>query len=237
MVKKLKLYDIHTIDGEEYAVLNQRALSIQYLQNLEVQYKESRIPKNYWPLDFKDYKGNISIASKKYCEEYSTNCKDKRYQYTNLYLVGAHSSQKTMLMCAVAKECIKQKLKVKYRLAGDLINDLLKDQGFSYDTTLHAEIKKLKEEYDLICIDDVFDTKKSLYWHSANKDSIISAWYTFIQSCISNNVRLIVTSSVPITKLGEYYGESIYELVSREFKELRFSDTIRAFRQSKVTEN
>lgn len=189
--------------------------------------KQSDIPSYYWNVEFKDYRGENSKEAVNRIIYYASHFDTEKFNHAHLYLYGENSSQKTALAVNVGKEALKKGFKVKFILAGSLIDKLLKVQGFNYHEDLEEELRKLKEN-KIIIIDDIFDPAKSLMWN--NKESaniIISAWDQFLREMVSSKTKLVLTSNVPIEAIETKFGKSMYELIYRNFVALGLFDSIK----------
>lgn len=129
--------------GEVVATID--PVKTQELRKKKYEYflKKSGIPEFYWDIDFNDYKGDKQSESFKKIKYYSENILNKEFKYVHLYLWGIQGTQKTALECNVLKEALKKGLKVKFILAGDLIDLLLKLQGFNYNEVLYEQAEDL----------------------------------------------------------------------------------------------
>lgn len=193
--------------------------------------KKSGIPENYWDISFENYVGDRSLDSKIKCELYAKRCREEKYHNINLYLTGSNSCQKTMILCNIGMECIRQGAYVLYIQSGDLGNILMRNQGYSFEEESLDDIKKLKDA-DILLIDDLFDEHKHLYWKKS-KELTIAPIDNFIRSFIHRDKRVVITSNFSIEGIKEKFGESLYHLLSREFLELFFYDSVREVRSSR----
>lgn len=226
-----KPYKIEKVNGEDVAIRNEAYWIKKEQEKYELFLKKSGIPKNYWDLDFSDYKGELSIDSKNKCEQYAINCKEEKFHNINLYLVGNHSAQKSMCACAIGKEFIRQGLKVKFVYAGQLIKLLLDSSDFHLKEECYFKLNEINNS-DLLIIDDIFDTQKSKMFIS-NPDAIIAEWDTFLRSFIHNDKRIVMTSNYTVEQVKESFGESLFQLVQRDFIELMFYDDIKIVRRTR----
>jgi DNA replication protein DnaC len=136
-----------------------------------------------------------------------------------------------MIACNVGKALLKQNYDVKFVYASELIDLLMKSQGYSYITEVEAEIKKYYEA-DLLIIDDIFDFEKSTYWEKSSH-LVIGCWDKFLRRRISENKRIVVTSNYNSASLEEKFGVSIFNLIQRNFYELTFYDNVNEVRKSR----
>jgi DNA replication protein DnaC len=217
-------YIIKEVNGEEYYVPNKEYWDKVTEKRYNLLLKKSKIPQNYWDIEFEDYKGKRSVEEKDKAVVYSKKCREEKFHNINLYLVGENGTQKTMIACNIGKEFIKNGFRVYFTYASELIDLLLKMQGYSWDKELYAKLKDI-ESYDLLIIDDIFDTQKGIYWKN-NPDLVISAWDQFLRRFISEDKRLILTSNEPISTIKDNFGQSMYNLIYRNFEELMFHDYI-----------
>ena len=181
----------------------------------------SGIPTEYYTLSFNDYVGNKSQDSLSKCIQYSDKCGEDKFANINLYLSGTYGTQKTTVLCNIGKEFIKHGYKAKFVYASELIDYLMKNQGYSYNEELQAKIDSYMM-CDLLLIDDF---GKGTYWKN-NPDLIIEAWDKFLRRIISENKRIVMTSNYSLSYIKEHYGESLYMLLHRNFEELVFYDSV-----------
>ena len=226
-----KKYIIVKEDGEEVAIPNSEYWDNISEEKFNLLLKKSHIPQNYHDLDFEDYQGKISLESFNKCYSYAAKCKEEKFHNVSLYLVGNHGAQKTMIASAIGKEFIRQGLSVKFVYAGELIDLLLKAQGFDWNEEIQNKLKNYAC-LDLLIIDDIFDSNKSIYWQK-NPQLIISAWDTFLRRQISEDKRIILTSNFAIDVIHEKFGESMFHLLDRNFIQLTFYDNIQTVRKER----
>ena len=221
-------------DGTKVAIRNEAYWKDINNKKYELLLKRSDIPKFYWDINFKDYKGDLSKEELNKAIKYAENCFTEKFDYVNLYLWSdANSSQKTAVAINIGKEAIRQGKRVKFVLAGTLIDRLIKNQGFNYNEEIEYYLKNIKE-CDMLLIDDIFDTKKSIHWNSS--DLIISEIDRFLRELCSSGIKIIMTSNVSIENIKNKFGLSIYALVERNFYPLEFRDSIKHHRK-KMFEN
>lgn len=228
-------YTFKVIDGEEVAIPNEKYWKQLEQQKYALLLKKSSIPKNYWDIDFTNYKGVKSLDSKQKAEIYAHKCKEEKFHSVNLFLTGGNSTQKSMIACAIGKEFLRQGLRVKFVYAGYLIDLLLKTTGFDYKQDLIDDLKKISS-VDLLIIDDIFDSAKSIYWKNS-PDLIIGAWDTFLRNFIHEDRRIIVTSNFTVEAIKEKFGESLYQLIARDFLQLFFYDDIKTERRKRLSDD
>jgi len=199
-------------------------------QRYELLLKKTSIPPFYWKINWKDYKGELSKDNVDKCKKYAENCfTNPKFDYANLYLWSdLNSSQKTALMANIGKEAIRQNKTVNFVLFGKLVHDLMKVSGYSVNEDIESYLKKLKES-DMLLIDDVFDSKKSIYWK--NNDLIISEIDLFFRDLLSSNKKIVLTSNVSPNNIGKLFGVSLQELISRNFIDLEFKDSVKYHRK------
>ena len=221
--------------GEVVATID--PVKTQELRKKKYEYflKKSGIPEFYWDIDFNDYKGDKQSESFKKIKYYSENILNKEFKYVHLYLWGIQGTQKTALECNVLKEALKKGLKVKFILAGDLIDLLLKLQGFNYNEVLYEQAEDLKNNYDIIAIDDIGDIQKSLMWKGDSKNIILSEWDRFLRKVLYNGTKIIMTSNFDVTIFKEYFGESIYAMIDRNFEKIQLIESVKDIRKFDVS--
>lgn len=213
--------------GEEYITINPHYKKAASKKIYDILLNQSNIPKYYWNIEFKDYKGEKSKEVVERIIYYSEHFFEEKFNYAHLYLYGENSGQKTALAANVGKAALKKGYKVKFILAGTLIDRLLKVQGFHYNEDLEEELSKLKS-HDMIIIDDIFDEKKSLMWNKEESSNyIVAAWDTFLRELVSSKSKLILTSNISIEAIESKFGKSMYELIYRNFIALGCYDSIK----------
>lgn len=221
-------------EGEIWAEDNPEYDKILNEKKFEIELKRSGIPVNYYNLDFDNYVGKRSLNNKKTAQDFALRCREEELRNISLYVVGSNSTQKTMVACAIGKEFIRQGYKIKFILAGHLIDKLIKSQGYAYIKEIEQEIKSFFKT-DLVIIDDIFDPKKSVYWNrEGGKELIITAWDNFLRHLISNNVRIILTSNYELDHIKEKFGNDLYQLLYRNFQQLLFYDNISETRRERL---
>lgn len=231
---KRYLFERDPETGQEYAIENPQWTKRAKRANYKFLLEWSGIPKNYWDLDFRDYKGEVSRKQVDVAQAFAKNITDEKVKNMNLYLWGPNSSQKTMIACAIGKEAIRQGLLVQFILAGDLIDALMKNQGYSKDDQEHEKIRRIKMSH-IVIVDDMFDDKKSMMWKTANADLIIVEVDRFIRHMTSENIHCVFSSNIELPTIKFNYGQSLFELMDREFYQLKFEDLIRAHRKDRYT--
>jgi DNA replication protein DnaC len=235
MTKKIEQYILKKDkDGNEYFIENSEYRKKIQRERYDFFLKKSDIPSFYWNINFRDYKGDKSSKEIKQIVHYAENCHKEKFNHVHLYLYGNQGCQKTAGMCNVLKQGIRNGLKVKFILAGTLISYLLKVQGFSQDEDVETKLKELKQ-CDLLAIDDIGDINKSVYWtKSESKNLIISCWDTFLREVLSSNTKVIMTSNFDITIFKQYFGESLYELIDRNFAQIHLTQSVKSVRKLNV---
>lgn len=235
MVKKIDPFIIKKEGSYEYAEINPEYTKKVNQQKYELFLKKSNIPSFYWNIEFDHYEGNKDDKDYKKIIYYAYNCYQEKFDHVHLFLYGTHSTQKTALGINVLKQCIKNGMTVKFILAGVLIDRLMKTQGFKVDEDIYNEIKELKRS-DIILIDDAFDPDKSLLWkNSDNKNMILSEWDIFLREVLSSKTRVIITSNFDPSVIKQHYGNSLYELIDRNFICLQLTENIKTLRKSKLS--
>lgn len=221
------IYSI-TSDGEMVASINpewnqkiQKAKFNFYLEN-------SSIPKDYWGISFEHVGFGYNYRPILICKNYIIKVKKTK---KNLYLYGDNSTGKTTAMSLIGKTLIENGFKVKFILMHDLISLLMKTSGYNYNEKLEQEKQKLFKN-DIFLIDEVFDSNKSLLWKGESKDQIIGEIDSFFRHCISNDKKMVVTSNIPVERICNDYGRSLYELIDRNFKPIPFKESVKEKRKS-----
>ena len=232
---KRYLFEKDPVTKEEYAIENPQWTKRAKRANYNFLLQWSGIPKNYWDLDFRDYKGDISRGQVEIAQAFAKNITHEKVKNTNLYLWGPNSSQKTMIACAIGKEAIRQGLYVQFILAGDLIDALMKNQGYGRNEEENQRIRNIKMSH-MVIVDDMFDDKKSMMWKTANSDLIVVEVDRFIRHMTSENIHCVFSSNIELPTIKFNYGQSLYELMDREFLSLKFEDLIRTHRKDRYND-
>jgi DNA replication protein DnaC len=232
-----KPFIFKTIDGEDHAFINPDHKKEVSRKKYKYLLKKSNIPEFYWNIEFSNYMGNISIESLNKAKQYSEKCFKKKFNHVHLYLYGEkNSSQKTAVAINVGKEAMRNGYSVQFLLASTLIDKLLKVQGYSINEEIESYINSLKI-CDMLIIDDIFDSHKSIMWSKPESSSlIISAWDTFLRDIVVSPTRVVMTSNVPVDMIKEKFGESMFHLIDRNFISLGFYDTIKEQRKEKFND-
>lgn len=232
-MKEIKKYIEKIEDGETILYDNPEYIKYKVEKLYEVYLKKSGIPQFYWNINFEDYVGDKNSKSFKMIYNYANNILDKKYDFVNLYIQGVASTQKTALGINILKSAMKQGLRAKFILAGQLINKLMKLQSYSVDERIQEEVNLIRDA-DIILIDDIFDSEKSLYWKSESNSLIISEWDTFFRDMIAQGKKIILTSNFSLEIIQQKYGDYLYELIHRNFKEIELRDSVKEKRKLKV---
>lgn len=224
-------YEIKIIDGIEVATLNREWK--KEIQNKKYQFflKESNIPFDYYNLSFE----HASIGSNKdvvdKCYNYINNY--NKNSVKNLYLYGLNSSGKTTAMCSIGKEAIRKGLKVKFILSSDLLSILQKTSGYNANEDFLSEKRKL-ESCDIILIDELFDSTKSILWKGESKNLIVAEWDSFLRHVLSNGIKIVCTTNILPFRISSDYSQSLFELVDRNFEVLEFTESVKQERKRRV---
>lgn len=224
-------YEIKIIDGIEIATLNSEWKKEIQNKKYEFFLKESHIPKDYYNLNFE----HASIGSNKEvvqkCYNYINNY--NKHSIKNLYLYGLNSSGKTTAMCSIGKEAIRKGLKVKFILSSDLLSVLQKTSGYNNNEEMFSEKRKL-ENCDILLIDELFDSTKSILWKGDSKNLIVAEWDSFLRHTISNGVKIVCTSNILPFRIASDYSQSLFELIDRNFEILEFTESVKQERKRRV---
>lgn len=223
-------------DGVEYSTVNPEYEEYVKKEKYKIRLKRSNIPSSYHDLEFDHYLGDKESISYKQIAYYAQHCYEPTFNNVNIYIFGLHSCQKTTMACNVLKESIRMGKEARFILAGDLIDLLMKNQGFNKDQETRKKLKDLKEA-DIICIDDTFDPDKALMWkNSDNKNMIISEWDTFFRSVLSSKTKIVLTSNFNSSIIEQYYGKSLFELIERNFYFIELKNSVKNERKNKLSE-
>lgn len=196
---------------------------------------ESKIPKEYYDIDESNYLGDKTYSDFKKCMAYGSYCTDPDLHDVNLYLTGDNSSGKTTIACMVGKKFILSGYRVRFILAGALMDHLMKNQGFNRDEIASRELSKLSQA-DLVIIDDAFDPQKSLKWRGESGRYNVLEFDNFVRTLLSNDIRLIITSNKTITEIFSEYGKSLHNLIKRNFVPYEFNDSVEVTVQNSKVE-
>lgn len=225
------MFKIIKKEDEEIAYLDPKKRKELIKKKYDYFLNQSGIPRFYWDINFKDYKGENSKENVEKLIYYSEHFNEDKFKFVHLYLYGSNNSQKTSLSCNVGKKIIKQGYKVKFLLASVLIDKLMKLQGFGYNKEIDNEIKDIKK-CDIIIIDDIFDQTKSILWSKPESSSlIITAWDSFLRELVSSSTKLILTSNIPVNMIEKKFGISLFNLIDRNFICLGFFDDVKIHRK------
>jgi len=207
-----------------------------YIQNVRYNLflERSGIPEFYWNINFENYVGNKKSVEFRKIKHYAEHLNEKQFSHVHLYLWGNQGCQKSALACNIGKSAIKKGLKVKFILAGDLIDTLMKIQGYNNNSELVKEIEELKTTYDLIIVDDVADAEKALMWNSSNKSLIISEWDRLFRKILYNGTNIVMTSNFSIENCKQYFSTSIYEMLDRNMEKIHLTESVKEIRKLKV---
>ncbi len=226
------LYDMK--DGEEVARLNPEWS--KHIQNLKYEFylKESGIPIDYWNLTYDDCGIGSNERVVTVCRNYINRIKTGTIK--NLYLYGLNSTGKTTAMNCIGKDAIKEGFKVKFILSNDLINILQKTSGYGINDEFERK-KNALFNADLVLVDEVFDASKSTLWKGESRNLIVSDLDGFFRHVISNNRRIVTTSNILKERIASDYSPSLFELIDRNFQELKFTESVKENRKRKLMEN
>jgi len=227
-MENIQKYESIDVDGVEHLKISDKYKAFIEETKYNHYLSKSNIPKEYHDLDFDSYEGSKSIGNKDKCFKYSTECKEDKFQTINLYLTGSYGTQKTTIASCIGKEFIRQGYKVQFVYASELLDLLMKDQGFNYIDDVQKAIKKYMS-VDLLIVDDF---GKGVYWKNS-PELIIDAWDKFLRKFISMDKRILLTSNYSLGYMNEHYGESLYALLHRNFEELNFLDSIHEKRRER----
>jgi intein/homing endonuclease len=185
---------------------------------------------------YKQFIDNNSLVYVKVKNKQIINNDTTVYDFTipevhNFYSNGM-ISHNTAIACNILKEAIRKGLKCKFILAGSLIDKLMKLQGFNKDEELYDEIKELKQS-DVILIDDCWDIDKNITWKN-NNSLIITEWDIFLRDLLSRDTKIIMTSNFDKSIIKTHFGESLFQLIDRNFAELHFTESIKEIRKLTV---
>ena len=200
--------------GEPSPSYEQELRKKQYDINLS----RSGIPKKYWNVSLRQYSSYSPSMGK--VLRYIQAAQRANYNFSNLYLYGKEKSSKTLIACLIGKEFIKYGHKVKFLLADDLTDLLLKNYGF--DAPRKDEQNDLLK-LDLLILDGAFEVEKSALWKSSSRNIINSSWYNILRKLSDKNIRIVITSSTLPNYIQNEYGSSLQNLLN-EFLLLPFEN-------------
>ena len=236
MSKKIEPYIIKNIDNELRAIDNPEYVKEISNARYQLYLKQSGIPDFYHNIDFKDYHGSKESSEFKKIFHYANHCHEEKFDHISLYLFGSQSTQKTALVSNIGKQAIKNGLKVKFVLAGDLINKLIKLQGFvDYNNeiiqSVYKQVQELKQ-CDLLILDDVGDPEKTLQWK--NSPLLTVEWDNFFRELLASKTKIVMTSNFDIETFKQYFSQSIFELLDRNTVKIHLTESIKSVRKLNV---
>ena len=211
--------------NNEIAILNPEWEKQQRQKRYDIYLQKSKIPNFYHNINWDNYQGDKSCDSYRKIKHYADNIEDPKFNHVNLFLYGIHGSQKSAIACNVAKTALSKGLKSRFILAGSLIDKLMKCQGFNAPVDIVQEIQDIKKN-DLLIIDDIFDTQKGLYWKGDGNSLILTEWDTFLRDIISEGVKIVCTCNYSPSIIKQHFGESIHQLIDRNFVVFELKDII-----------
>lgn len=222
MTDKYKITKIN--EFEEVAELSPEYLEEKNIKLYETRLKNSGIPQKYWNLELDMYQGELSKDSLFKVKQYIDRCDEEKFIHLNLFLNGSNGTQKTLCSTNIGKGFLKKGHRVKFIYAGELINLLIKNQGYSTNQEIDDYLKEILL-CDLLIVDDFADKEKSIYWEKS-PDLIRTAWDNFLRRVISENIRIVMTSNKSFDSIQDMLGASLFALMRRNFVELQFLDSI-----------
>lgn len=194
----------------------------------------SQIPVDYYNIEFEDYIGTGSIDAVKQVIKYSDNFFNPDWAGTGLYLYGPNRTQKTTLAICVGKEVIRKGSRVLYLQGGKFQKYLQNSENFEPDKEMRDYLIQIENGfYNLLIIDDVLDEYKQVI-HKSNPGYIISPWNAFFNVTLKNKQKMILTSNVPLHKVGETFSKDIQELLSDYLYPLEFLDSSKEVKRSNL---
>lgn len=227
--------EITSEDGETIAIPNKEYNPLIENPHLYQSYlRLSKIPSDYWDIEFEDYVGSGSVNEVKKVIQYAEHFFDPEYEAIGLYLYGPNRTQKTTLATCVGKEVLKQGKRVLYLQAGDFQKYLKNEDNFDPDPDMQRIVTNIYEGfYALIIIDDIFDEKKQLvYRQSAN--FFTSMWNVFFNMTLKNKQKMILTSNTPLNKVGDDFSKDIEELIKDYLYPLEFLDSSKDIKRERL---
>lgn len=231
--KEIERYLTIEKNGELVAVDNPEYVKKIQVEKYEYFLNKSNIPVFYHSISFADYVGQKHNEEFRKIKYYAEHCHEDKFKYVSLYLWGSQGCQKTALMCNIGKQAIRNGLRVKFILAGELIAKLIKISGYSHDDEIEDEIKELKEQ-DMLLIDDCLDIQKNLTWNNS-KHLITSEWDTFLRNALSQGQKIVFTSNNSLESAKELFGESLYSLLDRNVEKFHLLDSVKQKRKLDVS--
>jgi DNA replication protein DnaC len=188
------------------------------------QIKKSSIPAIYYDYTLDSYLGDKDNPEYQKLITYRDKFDHMDFRFVNLYISGPQCTQKTTMMSALGIEMLWLGVDVKFIYAGDLIQVLLRNGAFNKDSK-YDDMANALRQYDLLLIDDIFDSKKSVYWKN-NADMIIVEWDRFLRYRRDNGKRTVVTSNFPLGQVKQKFGESLGNLMTRAYVPVSFSTSV-----------
>ncbi len=222
------IYKLNKRTKEEYSVPCPYCKDIISQKQIYTKMKKAEIPDIYYDYEFSiiplPEQETIVPVLKQYIEQFKLM--STQGFASSLYLGGPRTTSKTTCSCIIGKELLKQDVNVKFILAGDLINLLLKGSGYEKDKDIHSMIADYKYAEFLI-IDDIFDVCKGIFWNNdTSRALILTEWDLFLRYRLSHGLRIVVTSNFSMKDIHIKFGENLQKLFNRNFKEFKFSTNI-----------
>jgi DNA replication protein DnaC len=230
--KDIKRYLVVEKNGSEVAIDNPEYMKKIQQGRYEYFLKTSGIPLIYHDITFKDCMASKDDDVIKKIQYYAEHCHEDKFKHVSLFLWGPQSTKKTSLLCNIGKQAIKNGLKVKFILAGKLIDKLIKTSGYNCNKDLEAEINEFHEQ-DMLLVDDILDIQKNITW-SNSKHLITSEWDNFLRDALSKGQRIVFTSNNSLESAKELFSESLYELLDRNVEILSLVGSVKHKRKLNV---
>jgi DNA replication protein DnaC len=170
-------------------------------------YLRSNLPRVYWDLDMKDFKGDKDLL--KLVKKYIDNLEEALKWGQGFIFYGDYGTGKTSLACMIGKEAIKKDFSVKF-ISMSKILDMIKDSFDSYETK--DRLDTTIERVEILILDDLgkeyFGVRKQLApMLSLKLDSLF-------RERINRNRITVVTTNLGSKAIKETYGDSVWSVLN-----------------------
>lgn len=208
---------------EEYSDHCECVKKSKIKNSFETKLIAANIPKDFWYLTSDSYRNpatnkydriineiNIQII-KKYIE----NLDERIKTGTGLYLFGDNNTGKTMLMCIVLKEAIKQGYTVRFQTMSEIINGYMQSWFDKKDISIFKDCH-------LLGIDDSFDRRKTFSSENRIQVSQIDDLFRYR---IHNWKSTLVTANISkddVENKDSILNVNLMNLINRKMIELTF---------------
>lgn len=202
-------YTAHLEDGEEI-VKKCRCLKIYEKEtSLTQAVDKAGLPKIVDGYTISDYIGKDTNDNLPKIKKYIDEFKD-RYQGKSLYIYGPYGTQKTTVVCWMAKRAIGIGISVTYDTMNNLVSKLVDKADFQKKDSV--DISQY-ENVDLLILDEAFDKNKML-WYASNYQM------PFLDSFLRNrleveNKSIVFVSNTPPEEISSKFDRGLQDLIIR----------------------